>query len=64
MDALTDARKRVKTTGYRNSLVEWTLSPEWCRSPDKIGALFGERRTSKGARLFGNSFSGEIPHAF
>ena len=33
LDILNAARHRVSYGGKRNSLVEWTLSDDWCRNP-------------------------------
>lgn len=57
---MNNARNRVLYDGYKNSIVEWTLSNEWL---DVDGALPNPHRgvTFDGQTyVFGVSFSGEI----
>lgn len=59
-DHLVDLRYKATYQGYKNSLVEWTISDEWL---DVDGALPNPHRgvTFDGKTyVFGTTFSGEI----
>ena len=55
------ARHRVLYDGYKNSLVEWTLTDEWTQPSWVQNETRGQVVTRKGDLItFGNDFQGEI----
>ena len=55
-------RARVLYAGYKNSLIEWTVSEDWI-TPSRVLDSRGNRlsRGQKVAGITTNNLSGEIP---
>ena len=65
LDVLNQARNKAIYSGSNNSIIAWTLSPEWTQPYASHYRKCGALVPSKGLKLaqFGYEFSGEISNA-